>query len=190
VSKIIGEEMDIKGLRTLNHIGVFLFRLIGCIIPLPLLVGSIFFRSYVVMSIAIIWIILILITAEILFRFTVVGIDRGNYGSAKFWTLIGIFVGIAGGIIPIIIFIISYVSFDEAIRTQIYGPHYYGYYQQPSSIKNCNGCRRQIPFDSKLCPYCGVQQIPMRPYNQPPPLKTEVSHPAEKQHRIPPPPPK
>ncbi len=184
--------MDIKGLRTLNHIGTFLFRLIGCVIPLPILVGSIFNENYVCISYVIIWIILILITAELLFRFTVVGLDRGNYESAKFWTMIGIFVGIAGGIIPIIIFIISYVSFDDAIRTQQYGPAYQGYYRQPSPLKYCNSCRRQIPFDSKLCPYCGVRQITMKPYNKPPPPppKPEESIPVEKQHRIPPPPPK
>lgn len=182
--------MDIKGLRTLNHIGVFLFRLIGCIIPLPILVGSYKSENYVWMSYAIIWIILILITAELLFRFTVVGIDRGNYESAKFWTMIGIFVGVAGGIIPIIIFIISYVSFDDAIRAQQYGPAHYGYPQQPSPIKYCNSCRRQIPFDGKLCPYCGVRQITMQPYNKSPHPKPEKTSSVEKQYRIPPPPPK
>jgi hypothetical protein len=163
--------MDIKGLRTLNRIGVFLFRLIGCIIPLPLLVGSIKTENYVWMGYAIIWICLILITAEVLYRFTVISIDRGNYQSAKFWTLIGIFVGVVGGIIPIIIFIISYVSFDDAIRTLYYSPNYQGYYQQLNPIKYCNSCGRQIPFDSKLCPYCGVHQSPINPHKRitPPP---------------------
>jgi hypothetical protein len=29
---------------------------------------------------------------------------------------------------------------------------------QQSQIRLCNSCRREIPTDSRLCPYCGLQQ--------------------------------
>jgi len=29
--------------------------------------------------------------------------------------------------------------------------------QQPQS-RQCNSCKKQIPIDSKLCPYCGLEQ--------------------------------
>jgi hypothetical protein len=72
--------------------------------------------------------------------------------------LIGIIVGFAGGIIPLIIFIISYASFDGAIRTQQYGQMQYGYQPYPIPTRYCIKCKRQIPPDSRLCPYCGALQ--------------------------------
>jgi hypothetical protein len=166
--------MDIKGLKTLNHIGTFLFRIFGCILPLYIMISYFIYHrdSYIFMTIILltnIWIIVILVFAELLYRNTVVGLDQGKYESAKTWTFIGIFLGFIASIIPFIIFIISYVSFDDAIRTQHFGHSNYKYPQQLNQIKYCNNCKRQIPFDSRLCPYCGVQQSPIHPHKRPPP---------------------
>jgi hypothetical protein len=157
--------MDIKGLQTLNHIGTFVFRAFGCILPVYLmLVDFIYYSdSYIFIPgiiITNIWIIGIFILAEFLYKNTVVGLDYGDYESAKTWILIGIIIGFIGGIIPIIIFIISYVSFDDAVRTQYIDNSDYEYPQQLNQIRYCNNCKRQIPFDSRLCPYCGFQQVP------------------------------
>ncbi len=167
--------MDIKGLRTLNLVGTILYGLIGF-----LLASVYYYQIYEVYThfdkdltecttILLIWLSLIIIFSNLLYLKTVVALDRGNYKTAKQWTLVGIIIGFMGGIIPLIIFIISYASFDDAIRTQFYGPVYHYYPQPQSQVRYCNNCRKQIPFDSKLCPYCGEQQAPIQPYHKPPP---------------------
>lgn len=188
--------MDIKGLRTLNFIGTTLFGLIGGLLAFVnyynyVSTMSLIEKDYsLCWTLTIIWFCVLIIFTFLLYKYAVFSIDKGKYKTAKTWTLIGIIVGFAGGIIPFIIFIISYVSFDDAIRTQQYGPTYQGHYQQPSPIRYCDSCKRPIPFDSKLCPYCGMQQYPKdRMKRIPPPPKPQKPIPVEKQQRKPPPPP-
>ena len=162
--------MDIKGLRALNLIGTILFALIGCLLPVSYSVGTLVFYNNTCRTILFVWFCIILIFALLFYRFTVIGLDRGEYKAVKQWTLVGIIVGFMGGIIPLIIFIVSYVSFDDAVRNQFYGPVYHYYPQPQSQIRYCNSCREQIPVDSRLCPYCGEQLAPMRSKrNRPPP---------------------
>ena len=168
--------MNLKGLRTLNLIGVILFCIIGSLLALVN-----YYQYYEVAThfnedltqcnmIFIIWIMIIILFTPLLYRYTVVALDRGEYKTAKSWTVVGIVIGFAGGIIPLVIFIVSFASFDDAVRSSQYGrPNYYPS-PPPSQIRYCNRCRRPIPFDSKLCPYCGVQQPPMPPPYPPPPV--------------------
>ena len=166
--------MDVKGLRTLNMVGVILFCLIGFLIAIVyfynyLTLFRVFGRDTTVCTIIyFIWMFILIISTILLYKYTVVGLDHENYESAKHWTLFGIIVGFMGGIIPFVIFIISYVSFDDAVRrTQMEQiPH--GYYQQPILPKGCSSCKRQIPYDSMLCPYCGIRQIPPPQLYRPP----------------------
>ena len=159
--------MDIKGLRTLNLIGTILFAIIGSIMVLvyTMWVNIIFNRTILTSTasdsgyntcvvLIFIWFSILFIFESLLYKYTVIALDLGNYKQAKRWTLVGIIVGFAGGIVPLIIFIISYVSFDEAIRNQ---PKVHQY---PSGNRYCNRCGKKIPFDSKLCPYCGLKQLP------------------------------
>jgi hypothetical protein len=170
--------MDIKGLKTLNHIGTFVFRILGCVIPLFILIRFFIYDrdSYIFLTVVLltnIWIIAVLILAELLYRNTVVGLEHGNYGSAKTWTLIGIFLGFIAGIVPFLIFIISYVSFDDAVRTKHFSNLNSKYPQQIIQIKNCYNCKRKIPFDSRLCSYCGSPQAPARQNTNPQPQSSE-----------------
>jgi hypothetical protein len=178
--------MDIKGLRTLNLVGTILFCIIGIVLVSAQYYQLSQYREVqreigdlmggtpdsdnsrdseydFCIGLLILWLFIILIFTTLLFNYTVKGLDRGNYKAAKGWTLVGIIVGFAGGIIPLIIFIISYVMFDDAIRTEQFGRTYYGYPHPPYQFKDCNNCKKQIPSDSKLCPYCGVQQSPIQP---------------------------
>jgi hypothetical protein len=109
-------------------------------------------------GVLIVWLMIILIFTPLFYKYTVRDLDRGNYKVAKNWTLIGIIVGFAGGIIPLIIFIVSYASFDGALRTQQYGQMQYGYQPYPTPNRYCSECKKQIPPDSRLCPYCGAHQ--------------------------------
>lgn len=175
--------MGVKSLRNMNLAGTILFALIG-----GLLISSNFYSVYrysiefpehydssLCITLLLIWSLIIIIFSILLYNYAVVGLDRGNYVSAKRWTLIGIIVGFAGGIIPLILFIISYVSFDDAIRDEKLGQTQYSYSHQPRSAKYCHNCRRQIPFDSKLCPYCGKQQSSVRLKSKhPPPPKRDI----------------
>jgi hypothetical protein len=166
--------MDVKGLRTLNLVGTILYGLIG-----TLLVSVYYYQAYRVSThfdrdmtqctmIFIIWLVMLTFFTILLYINTVAALGRGNYKTAKRWTLVGIIIGFMGGIIPLIIFIISYVSFDEAIRPKQFGHPQMGYYPPPGQVRFCDRCRKQIPFDSKLCPYCGVQQTAPRPPQAPP----------------------
>jgi hypothetical protein len=119
---------------------------------------------------ATIWLSVIFILGFLLFRYTVIGLDRGEYDKAKTWTLIGAIVGLLGGIIPFIVFIISYVSFDDAVQTYQMDKTLYENTQKQTQIRFCSGCRRKIPFDSRLCPYCGVRTSPTHPLRKTRPL--------------------
>lgn len=120
----IGDQLDIKDLRRMNLVGTVFFALFG-----GMVVYGYFYSAYRMqkefpdyydlssnMRIIIIWLLIIVIFTFLLYKFTVKGLDRGNYKAAKRFTLVGIIVGIAGGVIPTIIFIKSYVSFDDAIK--------------------------------------------------------------------------
>jgi hypothetical protein len=184
--------MDIKGLRSLNLVGTILFCIIGIALvsvqyiqlsqyreaqreiedTMGIIAGSDNSRDAeynLCIGLLILWLITIVIFTIFLYNYTVLDLDRGNYKAAKQGTLEGIIVGFAGGIIPLIIFIISYVSFDDAVRTHKYGPAYYGPPQPQFQIGFCVGCKKQIPFDSKLCPYCGAKQPPIQPHQKLPP---------------------
>ena len=130
--------MGVKTLKNLNLAGTILFGLIG-----SLLISSNFYTTYrytiafpehydssLCMTLLLIWSLIIIIFSILLYNYAVLELDRGNYESAKRWTLIGIIVGFAGGIIPLILFIISYVSFDDAIREEQFSQAQYRYSQQ------------------------------------------------------------
>lgn len=188
--------MDIRGLRTLNLLGTISFCLIGFLLASAQLYQIITIAYHfpdsdfsICMGLLALWYCIIIVFTICLYNYTVLGLDRGNYKVAKQWTLIGIFVGFAGGLIPLIIFIISYVSFDDAIRIA----HSYPLYPQPAPIRFCISCKRQIPLDSKLCPYCGVKQsaIPPPSRSTTPPRQSIKPKPEKKQPNKsqPPPPP-
>lgn len=167
--------MDIKGLRTLNLIGTILFCLIGLFFMFAIFSslfyyhynaptqfgGSLEFSTRFIGTWTIFLAIYFIITA-LLYRFTVLSLDRGEYKSAKRWTLVAIFLGLLGGVIPFIIFIISYATFNEALRNQQRNQAYYYYWEQKGHKYPCAHCQRTIPIDSRLCPYCGVKQYKTR----------------------------
>jgi hypothetical protein len=94
------------------------------------------------------WLCIILIFTALLFNYTVLGLDRGNYKAAKSWTLAGIIVGFAGGILPLIIFIISYVSFDDAVRSSTMPPPPYYQGEPPGSdqVLFCRFCGKPMDY--------------------------------------------
>jgi heme/copper-type cytochrome/quinol oxidase subunit 2 len=163
-------QMDIKGLRNLNQVGISLFLFIGF-----LLAGSQWYqmsRYQRVLpeedysgcfTLIMIWMIILVVFSVLLYKYTVLELDKGNYTTAKSWTIVGIIVGFAGGIIPLIIFIVSYVSFDDAVRTAKYGPMPPAIPPFPTPVRYCIECKRLIPPDSRICPYCGVSQGGMDP---------------------------
>jgi hypothetical protein len=141
------------------------------------------------MGFIMLWIIIIIIFTMALYNFAVRGLDKGNYKVAKNWTLVGIIVGFAGGIIPLIIFIISYVSFDDAIRNQQFGQMQYRYPSYPMPVRYCIKCKRQIPPDSRLCPYCGANQESMgQTGKRVPPHKIKKTASGQNRKPLPPPP--
>lgn len=137
--------MELQSIRTLNLIGTILFGLFGSLIPLyyGFSFGLMFWYFpggdedstlfSICISIIVIWIVAIIILAIQLYRKTVVGLDKGEYESAKRWVIVGVILGfIFAGIIPFILFLISIVLFDEAVRRAQY-PYYYPppYYPPP-----------------------------------------------------------
>ena len=184
--------MDIKGLRTLNLIGTILFGIFSILTPMfyfPIFfflspIGNNQF-TFVCMTIILIWIIFIIYLVYLLYKNTVLGIDLGNLEAAKRWTMYGALLGLflGGGLLTLIVFLISYVSFDEAIRPKYYypPPGYYPYppppgygppnpqppgygpqnlhypvqaTQAPVSSDLCPSCRRPIQGNWKYCPTC------------------------------------
>jgi hypothetical protein len=75
-------------------------------------------------------------------------------------------VQVTGNIIFIIGIIIVIIGFLDRYRMIIrppilsppQGPGIIPQNNIQTKIKVCGGCGRQIPFDSNLCPYCGVKQ--------------------------------
>jgi hypothetical protein len=172
--------MDIHGLRTLNLIGTVLFFIFGMLLsfaygfPFLIYMSSNGGFELLCGTMVLIWLCLIVILTTLFYKNTVLELDEENYDKAKHWTLIAVIFGWLGGIIPFIIFIISLVSFDDALRTQQSGPPVYYQYPPPQPfILLCNKCARPIPLDSKLCPYCGIKQIRQQTYKKTMPLPPE-----------------
>lgn len=131
--------MDIKGLRTLNLAGTILFAVIGCLLPVSYSMGAFILYNRTCSTILFIWFCVIFTFALLFYRYTVIGLDRGEYNAARNWTIVAVVFGLAGGIIPFIIFLISLVSFDDAIRQKYYGyppPIYYQYPAQYPQNRN------------------------------------------------------
>ncbi len=161
--------MDIHGLRTLNLVATVIFVIFSFLIPIILLIvfGFAFLLSpvtgYFIICIAIllVYIVLIGFFAHLLYQNAVLGLDRGDFEKAKKWTLYGMIVGFffGGTWITLIIFLISYVSFDEAIWPKTYyyppptyphqAPQYAGYPyppQQPLPTYPCTTCGGQLRY--------------------------------------------
>ena len=133
--------MDIHGLRTMNLVGTIIFGIFGVLMPLFI---ALFFGfmlwifpsgalSAVFFTICLAWIIVVVFLTYQLYENTVIGLDRGNFAQVKRWTLIGMICGFifAGGILTFILFLISYISIDDAIWPKFYGPPPFGYYPPP-----------------------------------------------------------
>jgi hypothetical protein len=119
-------EMDSTSIRTLNLIATIWFGIFGVII-FPL---STYFQLYFIFErnplaglyqscqiLFFLWVFFNLFIAIMLYDKTVIGIDEGNYESSKRWMLVGIILGLVGGVIPTVLFVISYYFFDSAIWT-------------------------------------------------------------------------
>ena len=80
------------------------------------------------LTVLIVWIIIVGYFAYLLYKNTVVAMDNGNYELVKRWTLYGMIVGFlfGGGILTCALFLISYISIDDALR-----PKYWGYQPYP-----------------------------------------------------------
>lgn len=155
--------MDIRGLRSLNLVGTIFFGLFGILMPLFYFfwLGFIFWMApdqgffTVCLAILAAWIAVIALITYNLYNNTVLGIDRGDFQNAKKWTLFGAIIGFifAGGIITFLIFLISYISFDEAVWPK---PYYYpppGYYPYPPQYYGPQ-YPPQPMGQTSLCPNC------------------------------------
>lgn len=172
--------MDVKGIRTLNLIGTILFALFSIAMPM-IYIPFILFVSFnenndfmlVFLTIMICWIIFIIYITCMLYRNTVLGMDLGHFEEAKKWVLYGIVLAIvpAFNLIVLIIFLVSYVSIEDAIRPKYYPPPpgyyppppYYEtayhptgpQYQQSSQVSGfCPKCRRPVEANWKYCINC------------------------------------
>jgi Na+/proline symporter len=174
--------MDIKGLRNLNLIGIIILCLFGLLFGYvvisslfdyftnpPSQLGYSTEQSIRYTTLLIIFLSIYILIPVLLYKFTVRGLDRGEYKSVKRWTFLGIFLGFFGGVIPPILFIVSYVSFEDAIRSQQNNHAHQNSYPRQIQARICNFCRRQIPNDSRLCPYCGRTQLRKTKDTRPPP---------------------
>jgi hypothetical protein len=177
--------MDIKGIRTLNLVGTILFGLFGVLTPIAYM-GYLFFGFWMFfedqfgllcLTIIVCWIIFVLFITYMLYQNTVVAIDKRKFQLAKRWVLYGAIAGfflgggVSVGIITLIIFLISYVSFDDALRPRIYypppgypyppppgygpagQPPAYGPYGQPPAYSP--SLQQNVPLGKNKCPKCG-----------------------------------
>ena len=127
--------MGVKNLRNMNLTGIILLALFGGLLIISnyytihryTVEFPEYYEDSLCMALLLIWTLIIILFSILLYNFAVLGLDRGNYRSAKHWTLIGIFAGFSGGIFPSIFFIISYVSFDAAIREEQFRKAQYRY---------------------------------------------------------------
>ncbi len=156
--------MDIHNIRTLNLVGTIVFVIFGVIFPIIGLfvfgfafllapVGGLFLICF---TILLIYIILIGFFAHRLYHNAVLGLDRGDFETAKKWTLYGAVIGFifGGGWIALILFLISYISFDDALRPK---PYYYPppYYPYPPQYPYGPPYSPQYPMPSYPCTTCG-----------------------------------
>lgn len=168
--------MDIRGIRTLNLVGTIVFAIFGLAVPIiySFLFGLIWWFApgegifTVCVAILLAWIAVIAFLTYSLYNNTVVGLDRSNFQAAKRWTLIGAIMGFifAGGIITFVIFIISYVSFDDAVWPK---PYYYpppGYYPYPPPYPYGPPYPPQQPTGINPCPNCGQPLRYITKYNK------------------------
>lgn len=128
--------MDLGTIRTLNLVGTILFALFGVLTPLiylgifgmALVFGSEAGLFAICLTILIVWIIIVVYLAYMLYQNTVKAMDSGNYELVKRWTLYGMILGflLGGGILTLALFLISYISIDDALR-----PKYWGYPPSP-----------------------------------------------------------
>ena len=153
--------MDIHGIRTLNLVGTIIFAAYSLIVPIigVFIFGFLVFLapfnelSLICFAILLLWIVLIGFFTFKLYDNTVSGLDRGEYETAKRWIVYGAVMGFifGGGWITLILFLISYISFDEAVWPRYYypSPYYYPYppanpygpsYQQPAQNYPCTNC--------------------------------------------------
>jgi len=142
--------MELSTVRSLNVVGCILFGIFGVLISayigfwLSFLFWIPFGRedtsfstfAMVCFTILILYIFLIVFLAITLYRNTVRTIDEGDFVKAKRWTLYGAILGmfLGGGILTFLLFILSYVFFDEALAPKYYYPYPYpppGYYPPP-----------------------------------------------------------
>lgn len=158
--------MDINGIRTLNLVGTIIFAIFGVIIPLIYLLafGMIFLLApasgffVLCITILLVWIIVIGFLAFKIYQNAVLGLDRGDFVTAKNWTLYGAIIGFifGGGWLALIIFLISYVSFDDAIwpKPYYYPPSPYHYPYPPTQYPG-PGYPPQQSWPTQWCPRCG-----------------------------------
>ena len=171
--------MDLKTIRTLNLAGSVLFGIIGSFIPILYsgLFGFIFFISGEGFAA----VCVIIIMAYMLYNKTVLGIDRGEYESAKTWMLAGAILGFifAGGIITLILFLIGYITIDSALQPQ--------YYHQ-SPFSGLLGPRQPYYYPPAPPPYYYGQPQPPPPPPPPPGYHYYHQYSAPPYYHQPPPP--
>jgi len=132
--------MDLQTIRTLNKVGSILFGILGSFIPILYsgIFGFILFMegggfAMVCITIMIVWLFFIIFMAYMLYQKTVVALDRGEYDTVKTWMIGGAILGFifGGGIITLAIFLIAYVSFNDALYPKYYYPPPPGAYGYP-----------------------------------------------------------
>jgi len=141
--------MDLASIKTMNIVGTILFIIPAVILAIILAFGASLFFFFdptgggaVCLTIAVLIIVTILVLAFLIYRNTVTELELGNYDKAKRWTLYAAIAAIITGFSSVIgwitfaLFLISYVSFDDALRPKWpypYMPQYHPGYlpQQP-----------------------------------------------------------
>lgn len=133
--------MDLGTIRMLNLAGSIIFGIFGILTPLLYL--GVFGMAFVMgtetglfavcLTVIIAWIIVVAYLTYMLHRNTVVELDKGNYEVVKRWTMYGMIIGflLGGGIITFALFLISYISIDDALRPKYPGYPPYPYYPPP-----------------------------------------------------------
>jgi heme/copper-type cytochrome/quinol oxidase subunit 3 len=123
----MGDELDIKDIRRMNLVGIIFFTLFGGMVVIMSSYSiylsykhSLEFDNFIDYSrdlnMTMILLGIIVISSILLYKYTVVGLDRGNYKTAKRCLIIGIIFGWIGWFIPSIVFYKSYRAFDNAIK--------------------------------------------------------------------------
>jgi hypothetical protein len=178
--------MDIKGVRTLNLVGTIFFALFGIGMPLYYISISFFFfyampydSDFIIICYTAIvgWIVFIMFLTYMLYNKTVLGLDRHEYEDAKKWMLVGAILGFffAGNVLTLIIFLVSIVSIDDALRPRYYYPPP-GYYPYPPGYPQDQ--YYPPPQEYPQNQYYPPQQQPYYPQQQP--IQPQPSRPKKK----------